>query len=164
MLSTVRNLATAANVAKGLGILFAAVVSVWTAVSAVLADWPTPTIIFITVAVAMAAAILVYFIMGVYIRASHFIRTRSDQTRIMTLLNNLGENVAELDIITAAGIWAGTLELANVERHSYFRGLKNAVNAEEIVPTFMEHEHANKNTRLSLNSLTDYWRRKGVIR
>ena len=92
-------------------------------------------------------------------------KTAVEQDRIMAALGNLGEEVAELDLLTAAAIWAGTGEIENIDRHVHFRGLKNAVDNNRIkAENFDGRGKAYKKTKLDFESLKDYWRGKGVIR
>ena len=165
LFSTIRNLTTAANLVKGVITLFTTSMSVWVAVTAMLAEFPTPIVILLTLAAALAAAMCAYFIIELYEKASFFLTSRKEQNRIQQLLDNLGENVDELDLATAAGIWAGTLAGENIERHSYFRGLKNAIKHGHLIVRYRpKGPRSGPGTRVELNSLRDFWRNRKVIR
>ncbi|MEO3428924.1 hypothetical protein AAFN88_08725 [Pelagibius sp. CAU 1746] len=100
----------------------------------------------------------------IYERATLFLTSRRQQERIMQGLLTLGEDVTELDIPTAAGIWAGTYSAESVERHLNFRGLKSAARRGLIKTTYTEDGKVNVRTKLDLESLKEFWRKKGVIR
>ena len=119
----------------------------------------------ITYATVTLAAALAIVVLAVWIweKGTLYLTTRRDQQRIVKALNNLGEDTQELDIITAAAIWAGTLDISNIERHTYFRGLKDAVNKRKIEPTNLTNGKADKKTKVDFESLMDYWRSKKII-
>lgn len=101
----------------------------------------------------------------IFERATIYFTTRKEQDRIITALGNLGENVEKLDLPTAAAIWAGTLDSADIVRHTYFRGLKDAVDNKKIRAFNLNARgHAYIKTHVDLEDLKDFWRTKGVIR
>ena len=165
--AAIKQIATLANVVRGLGTLVVATLSVWAALEAMADEFPTAHVIFIGTVTAMAGLLVVYFALIVYEKVSVLITSRVDQARISGLLENLGNDVSEIDLMTAAGIWAGTLAPENIERHSYFRGLKAAVRSDDLVVTYRPGPGTRDRglyTRVDLNSLKDYWRRRKVIR
>jgi hypothetical protein len=125
-------------------------------------SWTWRIVLFMNVLAAGLAAVACGLI--IWERATLFLTSRKEQRRITATINALGDNVQELDIPTAAAIWAGTMETANVERHAHFRGLKNAVDRGLIRPTnHAAPRTANMHTKVDVSSLLDFWRSKGVI-
>lgn len=163
--STVKNLATIANLVNGVAAFITAAMSVWMAVTAVLANFPTPLVIFLATAVAALTAIFLFFALQIYGFVTINLMSRKGQNRVMALLDNLGDGAKDLDLMTAAAIWADTLASVDIERHSYFRGLKDAINQGHLIVTYRpEGPKSGPGTRVEINSLKDFWRKRKVIR
>ncbi len=109
---------------------------------------------------------LIIISLGVFLyeKIGVFVTARADRKRILGHLDQLGENVTRLNIKTAAEIWAGTREEGDIQRHIYFRCLKDAVNNGKLFSINLEKKQkANIKTAVDVESLKAFWRSKGVI-
>jgi hypothetical protein len=164
MWATVRNVGVFFTTIKGWAYLMSLIPTMATFVSGVLEQLPWPYRITLTTVTLAAGLLIVAASLWIWERAAILITNRRERQRIMISLSNLGDNVNALDLPTAAAIWAGTGEISNIERHVYFRSLKNAVDNGKISASNLNKAgEVNAKTKADFESLKDYWRNKGVI-
>ena len=160
---------------KSIGLFFASAkglvyaVSIVPAVVAIVLGWfegrPASDIIMILAVTIAAGLVVAAHGLWIWQTGSVFLTSRKQQDHIIQSLNDLGEDVENLDLPTAAAIWAGSHDDQDITRHVQFRGLKNAVNLGKIKATNLRSgENANRTTQVDFESLQDFWRTKGVIR
>lgn len=164
-MGVIRNIGVWLASIKGWWLVVGTLPSVVAAISGYFEGLPWAAIIVYWTAALAVGMALVLLSLLTFERATTFYTTRKEQTRIMTALENLGESITELDLPTAAAIWAGTAEIGNIERHTYFRGLKNAVDMGKIkASNFNKAGKANRNTTVDFEALKEFWHKKRVIR
>lgn len=127
-----------------------------------------PTAAFITYLTATAAFGVALANAGVslYEKAQSHFTSRRERMRITQQLKEYSDSGhTKIDTVTLAGIWRGTMEEGDLQRHLYFRMIKAAIDSGEMgVATFRgPTKKADRYTKVLVTEVVSYFKRKGVI-
>ncbi|RWQ58833.1 hypothetical protein [Mesorhizobium sp.] len=142
---------------------------VLTAMAALIAwlDSLSWTQIYLLILLSLCAAVWLALIsLRLFEAGRSYLTSKATRDRIIRQIDEYttaGETM--VDTPTAAAIWAGTMEIGDIQRHLYFRMLKLAVDNGTIKNVVLApgQRRANKDTRIPLSELVSYLKLKGVL-